>query len=240
MELGQAAFATIRATDWNWDAILYLQVNPRNHLQTCHCEFCVYMAWARTLPYSTIRQVCRLTFQSTPSPDAKPHSTASFRALLPANYEFVFVDAPIRCDPAPGVAAFYPGPYLCWYNTPTTAKVAESHEFVSHIMQEQGPFDAVMGFSQVSRRRRGEHFMDDGGQLQRLPRENKGSSTCSIDDAPPPTLASAFVAPPLPRGHLHLLAPPFLILSRTWHRCPRVLWDSSHDTGSPSLSGESA
>jgi hypothetical protein len=76
-------------------------------------------------------------------------TTANFRALLPLDYEWIFVDGPAECDAAPGVAAFYPPPYRCWYTTPTTAKMDLAQQCVSSIIQEVGPFDAVMGFSQV-------------------------------------------------------------------------------------------
>ncbi|PNY23064.1 Uncharacterized protein TCAP_06990 [Tolypocladium capitatum] len=76
--------------------------------------------------------------------------TAPFRSLLPADYEFIFVDGQITCLPAPGIASIYPGPYLCWYRTPTTKSITKAHHLVRSIMAEKGPFDGVMGFSQVS------------------------------------------------------------------------------------------
>lgn len=69
--------------------------------------------------------------------------------MLPSWYEFIFIDGGYTCNPAPGVEDFYSGPYLCWYNTPTTAKVTEAHGRISSVIENQGPFDAVMGFSQV-------------------------------------------------------------------------------------------
>lgn len=44
----------------------------------------------------------------------------------------------------------YSGPYRCWYDTPTTLKVARAHAQVSAIIRDLGPFEMVMGFSQVS------------------------------------------------------------------------------------------
>ena len=76
--------------------------------------------------------------------------TAHFRSLLPLDYEWVFIDGPDECDAAPGIAVFFPPPYRCWYTTPTTAKIdAAQHELFSFI-QRDGPFNAVIGFSQVS------------------------------------------------------------------------------------------
>ena len=69
--------------------------------------------------------------------------------MLPDGYEFVFIDGMIECDAAPEIYNVFPGPYLCWYKTPTTRAVGKAHRLVSKVMEEQGPFDAVMGFSQV-------------------------------------------------------------------------------------------
>ena len=44
----------------------------------------------------------------------------------------------------------YAGPYRCWYDIPTTLKVARAHAQVSAIIRDLGPFEMVMGFSQVS------------------------------------------------------------------------------------------
>lgn len=74
---------------------------------------------------------------------------ASIRATLPSTYDFFFVDGPAVCDAAPSVGEVFAGPYRCWYNTPTMAKVSAAHDFVRGVMEKEGPFDGVMGFSQV-------------------------------------------------------------------------------------------
>ncbi|RYP67660.1 hypothetical protein DL771_007127 [Monosporascus sp. 5C6A] len=70
------------------------------------------------------------------------------RASAQYYYEFTFIDGPTTCQPAPGIASVYPGPYLCWYRTPTTKSVTRAHNRVRSIMAEKGPFEGVMGFSQ--------------------------------------------------------------------------------------------
>ena len=50
------------------------------------------------------------------------------------------------CDPE--VASFYPGAYFCYYDLPTPNLVRQAHEFVREVMEEDGPFDGVIGFSQ--------------------------------------------------------------------------------------------
>ncbi|GME49769.1 hypothetical protein L6R40_004260 [Neofusicoccum parvum] len=74
--------------------------------------------------------------------------TAHFRSLLPPNYEYVFLPAMQPCEVAEGVAAFYPGPYRCWYDTPTTSNIEKAQALVLRYIKKAGPFDGVMGFSQ--------------------------------------------------------------------------------------------
>lgn len=69
-------------------------------------------------------------------------------SLLPPSYSFTFPDAPILCDPSPGVEDFYNGPYRCWFNTPTTEKVAQANAYLKEFLTQSGPFDVVIGFSQ--------------------------------------------------------------------------------------------
>ncbi|RFU28990.1 hypothetical protein B7463_g7332, partial [Scytalidium lignicola] len=74
--------------------------------------------------------------------------TAAFRALLPSSYNFHFVAADRRCEPAPGVADLHPGPYQCWYNSPSTDKVRKAHERIYAYIRQLGGVDIIMGFSQ--------------------------------------------------------------------------------------------
>ncbi|KAL4971258.1 serine hydrolase FSH [Aspergillus desertorum] len=68
--------------------------------------------------------------------------------LLPDYFEWVFVNADYDCQAAAGVSAVYPGPYLSFYNTPYTKQIADAHEFIEEVIEQDGPFDAIMGFSQ--------------------------------------------------------------------------------------------
>ncbi|KAJ5358479.1 uncharacterized protein N7496_010892 [Penicillium cataractarum] len=72
----------------------------------------------------------------------------TFRSLLPDYYEWEFVDADHDCEAAEGVSQIYPGPYLSFYNTPYTKEVSKSHAFIDEMIEQDGPFDAIMGFSQ--------------------------------------------------------------------------------------------
>jgi len=72
-----------------------------------------------------------------------------FRSLLPKHFEYEFFDADNEYPAAEGCADIFPGPYYCFYPVPTANNVELAHQYVQEIIEEEGPFDAVMGFSQV-------------------------------------------------------------------------------------------
>ncbi|KAJ6035991.1 hypothetical protein N7540_000270 [Penicillium herquei] len=74
--------------------------------------------------------------------------TAQFRSLLTQNYDSVFMNGITECHPAPEVSDSFKGSYLGWYRSPSTAAVVVAHEAVYKVIDEQGPFDGVLGFSQ--------------------------------------------------------------------------------------------
>ncbi|KZF19814.1 hypothetical protein L228DRAFT_250240 [Xylona heveae TC161] len=74
--------------------------------------------------------------------------TASFRSILPPHYTWDFVEGEHECPPADNVDQIFAAPYLCYYNLPSIDNVREAHESLREIVHEEGPFDAVMGFSQ--------------------------------------------------------------------------------------------
>lgn len=79
---------------------------------------------------------------------------ATFRALLPATYEFVFVDAPFLSQAAPGIDVLYSkeeSRTYTWYPQPTASAIRESHEWLRQYVRSScgGPFDMVCCFSQA-------------------------------------------------------------------------------------------
>ncbi|KPI45007.1 uncharacterized protein AB675_2443 [Cyphellophora attinorum] len=65
--------------------------------------------------------------------------TVAFRSLLPGNWEWHFVD---------GISSIYDGPYSCYYIDPSPENIQNAMDLVHEVMDEEGPFDAVMAFSQ--------------------------------------------------------------------------------------------
>lgn len=44
--------------------------------------------------------------------------------------------------------SFFPGPYFCYYALPTDDLVRQAQVYIEEIIEEEGPFDGVIGFSQ--------------------------------------------------------------------------------------------
>ncbi|KAI5194187.1 hypothetical protein E4T38_09680 [Aureobasidium subglaciale] len=61
---------------------------------------------------------------------------------------FDFVNAPFRSEPAPPVDHFYPGPFFSFYTSSTTRSLGASHAWLLDLIERQGPYDGVIGFSQ--------------------------------------------------------------------------------------------
>lgn len=70
--------------------------------------------------------------------------------------DFHCVDAPNEVEEAPGVAAYYSGPYLGWLDFPEAEPdkpipreiLDSAMEYIDEIVEEDGPFNGILGFSQ--------------------------------------------------------------------------------------------
>lgn len=68
------------------------------------------------------------------------------RNLLPPSYEYEFVDGIEGSEPAEGVNLLYSGPYLQYAGCSENVDAATA--YLEEIIEEEGPFDGVIGFSQ--------------------------------------------------------------------------------------------
>jgi Serine hydrolase (FSH1) len=72
----------------------------------------------------------------------------ALRSRLSAQHTFDFIDAECFCPAAPGIAGLYPPPYLCWYEHGTPDDVQAAHDYLVSVIDEDGPYDGVIGFSE--------------------------------------------------------------------------------------------
>jgi pimeloyl-ACP methyl ester carboxylesterase len=73
---------------------------------------------------------------------------APIYAHLGSEHELVFVDGMIECDAADGVGGIFPAPFFCYYSKPTKEQLQAAFDLVYEVIDEEGPFDGVFGFSQ--------------------------------------------------------------------------------------------
>ena len=73
---------------------------------------------------------------------------APLRSRLHARHTFDFVDGKGNCGAASGISGSYPPPYLCWYELGSPGGVHAAQEYLRSIIDEDGPYDGVIGFSE--------------------------------------------------------------------------------------------
>ena len=82
-------------------------------------------------------------------------SLAAIRSLLghDAGVHFHFLQGEIECGPGPGVEGFFDGPYYSYYTWPRhvnedgDASVDDAYSLIYETIEEEGPFDGILGFS---------------------------------------------------------------------------------------------
>ncbi|KAJ5780720.1 Serine hydrolase FSH [Penicillium paradoxum] len=73
---------------------------------------------------------------------------ASFRAKLPNDVQFDFVDGPFSSDPAAGVDLFYSPPYYQFWENDSVDAVRATHNWLNEHIAKNGPYDIALMFSQ--------------------------------------------------------------------------------------------
>ncbi|KAK7941484.1 uncharacterized protein PG986_013871 [Apiospora aurea] len=79
---------------------------------------------------------------------APSKSRASHHRLIYIDYAFDFLDGEAEVNPAPGIEGLLPGPYLAWHRRHFAPEVARAHDLVRQALEEDGPYDGIIGFSQ--------------------------------------------------------------------------------------------
>lgn len=65
---------------------------------------------------------------------------------------FHSIEGDVESEPGPGVEGFFEGPFFSYYKWPRTLhddeqSIAEAYDMLYDIIEEEGPFDGVLGFS---------------------------------------------------------------------------------------------
>ncbi|KAI9642733.1 hypothetical protein NHQ30_008464 [Ciborinia camelliae] len=73
--------------------------------------------------------------------------SAVLRRFCDETYEFIFLDGEVHCQAAKGLDSA-DGPFLCYYNSFTPSEIAKACLMIDGVIEDRGPFDAILGFSQ--------------------------------------------------------------------------------------------
>ena len=66
--------------------------------------------------------------------------------------DFYLVEGDLASEPGPGIEGFYEGPFYSYYKFPRSFEdsdesMLEAYELLDEIIETEGPFDGVLGFS---------------------------------------------------------------------------------------------
>ncbi|CRG86671.1 hypothetical protein PISL3812_03681 [Talaromyces islandicus] len=66
---------------------------------------------------------------------------------LGPGYQFTFIDGAISCDRGPGIPKWFQGPFYTYARGFSPTEISEALEQLNAFIEENGPFDGVLGFS---------------------------------------------------------------------------------------------
>ncbi|KAL4877348.1 serine hydrolase-domain-containing protein [Aspergillus karnatakaensis] len=69
-------------------------------------------------------------------------------SMIGESHDYVFLDGPVSCGPAKEVPRNVPGPFYNWYDGLSSSQARDAHDLVKDVIEDDGPFDGVIGFSQ--------------------------------------------------------------------------------------------
>ncbi|KAI8934470.1 hypothetical protein NX059_009198 [Plenodomus lindquistii] len=73
---------------------------------------------------------------------------ANLRRELDPSIELAFVDGPFECQRGPGIPEYHTGPFFSFTTNYSPAHMAKAVEYLEKLIEEEGPFDGIFGFSQ--------------------------------------------------------------------------------------------
>ncbi|KAI8948810.1 DUF341 domain-containing protein [Xylaria longipes] len=69
---------------------------------------------------------------------------------LDPSFDLVFVDGPFESERGPGVSEYESGPYFSHTQGYSPADISQAVQYLEDVLEDQGPFDGIFGFSQGS------------------------------------------------------------------------------------------
>lgn len=75
--------------------------------------------------------------------------TERLRSFLPQEYSFEWFEGDFTIVPQKALSDVYPGPYLTYVDLLATDRIARALSRIEQFIEDEGPFDGVMGVSEV-------------------------------------------------------------------------------------------
>ncbi|KAF9893166.1 hypothetical protein FE257_012579 [Aspergillus nanangensis] len=82
------------------------------------------------------------------SPSVMEYQLSALKKQADPSWGFFFMAGEVECPPAPGIGDKFPGPYLCYTSRFDPDSMDDVHELIDETIQDYGPFDGALGFSQ--------------------------------------------------------------------------------------------
>ncbi|KAI2776587.1 hypothetical protein F4815DRAFT_449142 [Daldinia loculata] len=69
-------------------------------------------------------------------------------ANLDPSHKFVYVDGLVQCKAAKGIEGIFQLPFYCYHGMPTPSDLQAAFDYICQVIEDEGPFNGVIGFSQ--------------------------------------------------------------------------------------------
>lgn len=81
------------------------------------------------------------------SGDVLEAQLAPLKRAIDGAHEWVFIDGLYEHVGNSAVRAFFPGPFFSFHEGIRPREMREAHDYIAEVIEEEGPFDGVLGFS---------------------------------------------------------------------------------------------
>ncbi|PYI07706.1 hypothetical protein BO78DRAFT_312691 [Aspergillus sclerotiicarbonarius CBS 121057] len=80
--------------------------------------------------------------------DILRYQLSGLRRDADPSWEFHFLSGEVECPAPADIPSVFPGPYYCWTRSFDADTIDAAHGLIDEAIEEHGPFDGVLGFSQ--------------------------------------------------------------------------------------------
>ncbi|KAJ5336905.1 uncharacterized protein N7506_004927, partial [Penicillium brevicompactum] len=82
------------------------------------------------------------------NPEVLQYQISGLRNAADLSWEFHYLTGEVACSAAPGIESTFSGPFYCFARDFSPEGVGASYALLEKTIEESGPFDGVLGFSQ--------------------------------------------------------------------------------------------